>query len=165
MYTIIPTGDSFSPGIHNDTETRCANEFCEIGNFGIDVKGYYGIRFSIPKDGMENNLLMFYITRSPSRRSTDNAFFVYDDGEVSSDIWIVVDSYGVNPPDLISPTVYGVFFIISIGQVGRGTGVDYDSYGMKRSPDTTTVNDAWQVLSSGDVDGYYSYVYDSYGKI
>ena len=79
---------------HNDTETRCANEFGEVGNFDIDVKGYYGIRFPIPKDGMENNLLMFYITRSPSRRSAENTFFIYDDGEVSSDIWIVVDSYG-----------------------------------------------------------------------
>ena len=36
--------------------------------------------------------------RSPSRRSTDNTFFIYDDGEVSSDIWIVVDSYGINTP-------------------------------------------------------------------
>lgn len=69
-------------------------------------------------DGMENNLLMFYIIKSPditygrtfahaimpigminydynevsssygspSRQSTENIFYVYDDGEVSSDI-------------------------------------------------------------------------------
>ena len=42
-------------------------------------------------------------TDSPSRRSTDNTFFVYNDGEVSSDIWIVVDSYGrISPVTTIS---------------------------------------------------------------
>lgn len=90
MYTIIPTGDSFSPGIHNDTETRCANEFCEIGNFGIDVKGYYGIRFSIPKDGMENNLLMFYIAKSPDLygASASTIFVISSHGELQSGLKI-----------------------------------------------------------------------------
>ena len=61
---------------------------------------YYG------NDGYYWVTVSYGRTISPSRRSTDNTFFVYDDGDVSSDIWIVVDSYGTNMPYMIDDDAF-----------------------------------------------------------
>ena len=44
-------------------------------------------------------LLCHKFLRVHNRRADDRQtirFFIYNDGDVSSDIWIVVDSYGIN---------------------------------------------------------------------
>lgn len=94
MLTSIPTDSPSTDTNDGSGYVWFARSSGVLDNDGVSYVSYGHLtRYFIP-----NFIQKYWWLRSPSRRSTDNTFFVYDDGNVSSDIWIVVDSYGINMP-------------------------------------------------------------------
>lgn len=101
--------------------------------------------------------------QSPSRRSTDNTFFIYADGEVSSDIWIVVDSYG-HASSLRSRLISTLRGLSILPVVSAASASTMSTIPTATSPDTSDAGIASYVHSSGDVNYYGSNtVFYSYG--
>ena len=108
-------------------------------------------------------MIIFSRFKSPSRRSADNTFFIYDDGEVSSDIWIVVDSYGhaLSLRSRLISTLRGLSILSVVSAASAST---MSTIPTATSPDISDVQFVWIIFPSGFVNHNLDYTISySYG--